>query len=246
MKLTPLDIKKQTFRKVMRGVDPEEVRSYLEMLAEDWGGMQDEVRRLREKQREDAVKLEHYTRVEEALQEALRTARESARRAIANAERKAELLVETAEQQADAVKRAAVEERQRILRESKTLATRRDEIAARLRAFLHSELELLTRFDESRRTAPPAAPAPEASAPAVTPTPPSDEPSPEALTAAPASEENQNTDAEALAEVSASPEPSAPEAATPGFRIQPLVTDDAPIASEEQSRQIRALMKELE
>ena len=36
MRVTPLDIRRQKFRKGMRGYDPGEVDAFLEMLAEAW------------------------------------------------------------------------------------------------------------------------------------------------------------------------------------------------------------------
>ena len=36
MKLTPLDVRKQTFRKTMRGFDHEEVHVFLEMVADEY------------------------------------------------------------------------------------------------------------------------------------------------------------------------------------------------------------------
>jgi cell division initiation protein len=36
MKLTPLDIRKQEFRKTLRGFDPIEVQTFLEMVGEEY------------------------------------------------------------------------------------------------------------------------------------------------------------------------------------------------------------------
>ena len=36
MKLTPLDIKKQEFKKVMRGYDPVEVDTFMDMMANEF------------------------------------------------------------------------------------------------------------------------------------------------------------------------------------------------------------------
>ena len=36
MKITPLDIRKQSFKKAFRGIDPEEVQAFLEMIAEEF------------------------------------------------------------------------------------------------------------------------------------------------------------------------------------------------------------------
>jgi cell division initiation protein len=147
MRLSPLDIRKQDFKRVLRGFDVEEVQAFLQMLSNEWEEMQSEARRLETKLKEHETKLKHYERVEEALQEALKTAREASRQAHDTARKKTRILLDEAEAQAEEIRRSAEHERLRIRREAAGLSGRRDEIVARLRAFLMSELELLARFD---------------------------------------------------------------------------------------------------
>ena len=147
MRLTPLDIRKQEFTRAFRGYDAEEVQAFLSMLSNQWEEVIDEGRRRDEKIRELETKLVHYEKVEEALQEALTTARETSRKALENAETKAQLIVERAENRAEDIKREAEHERHQIKRETAKLSGRRSEIVTRLRAFLMSEMELLARFE---------------------------------------------------------------------------------------------------
>jgi DivIVA domain-containing protein len=46
LRLTPLDIKKQEFKRSMRGYDPEEVNAFLEMVAEEFEALHREKNRL--------------------------------------------------------------------------------------------------------------------------------------------------------------------------------------------------------
>lgn len=147
MRLTPLDIRKQEFTKSFRGFDPEEVQAFLQMVANQWGEMQDERRRLEEKLRSFESKIQHYEKVEEALQEALQVARETTHRTIANAEAKAKNIIEEAKIKAEGIQRDAKTDHDRLKREASQLSGRRNEITARLRSFLLSELELLAHFD---------------------------------------------------------------------------------------------------
>ena len=147
MRLTPLDIRKQEFTRAFRGFDAEEVQAFLSMLSNQWEEVIDESRRKEERIRELVSKLEHYEKVEEALQEALHTARETSRKALENAEQKAQLIVERAEHRAEDIKRDAEHERHQIKRETAKLSSRRSEIVTRLRAFLMSEMEMLARFE---------------------------------------------------------------------------------------------------
>jgi len=85
MRLSPLDIKKQEFTRTLRGYDQDEVQAFLDMLAGQWEALLAEQRRTEEKVRELKAKMEHYEKVEEALQETLLTARESSQQALENA-----------------------------------------------------------------------------------------------------------------------------------------------------------------
>jgi cell division initiation protein len=146
MKLTPLDLRKQTFGKAFRGFDPDEVRSFLDLVARQWEEVTEEVRLADERVAAMEHKLKHYERVEVALQEALETARESARRAEASAGQRAKLIVEEAELKALRVVSDAETERQQLRQDAVKLTHRQNEIAARLRSFLMSELEILAQF----------------------------------------------------------------------------------------------------
>lgn len=147
MRLTPLDIRKQEFTRSFRGYEPEEVQAFLQMVSSQWEDLLDEQRHLEDRLRQMEAKLAHYEKVEEALQEALQTARESSRKALENAETRAKLIVQEAEARATEIKKDAEQERHQIKREAAKLSGRRNEIVARLRAFLMSEMELLARFE---------------------------------------------------------------------------------------------------
>lgn len=147
MRLTPLDIRKQEFTRALRGFDAEEVLAFLQMLSGQWEDLLDEARRKDDRIRELESKMSHYEKVEEALQDALQTARETSKNALQNAEEKAKLIVGSAEKRAEDIKREAERDRHQIKREASRLSGRRTEIVTRLRAFLMSELEILARYE---------------------------------------------------------------------------------------------------
>lgn len=147
MKLTPLDIRKQEFPTALRGYDPEEVRAFLQMLADQWTEQGEERRRLEERVREMRNKVAHYERVEEALQEALQSARDSKEQVVQGAKREAEVLVREARSEAEEIRRRAREWQRRLQDESSRIVDRRDQAVARLRALLVTELEILKRFE---------------------------------------------------------------------------------------------------
>lgn len=147
MRPSPLDIRKQEFHTRFRGYDPDEVNATLTVLAQQWDEMEIELRRRDDRLTQLEVKLQHYERVEEALQQAIETARESSRQAMATAEAKAEQIRIEAHETARGIKRDAETERLRLRQETQAIAARRKEIVARLRAFLMSEMEMLAHFE---------------------------------------------------------------------------------------------------
>jgi|GEM_PF-587747 len=147
MKITALDIRKQEFARTFRGYDPDEVDSFLQVIATGWQEMVDDLRRSQEKIEEQQMKLEHYMKVEEALEEALQTARSSARQTIESAEKKATTLLEDAENRIVHLQKEADANRLEIKRETARYAVRQQEIVAKLRAFLVSEMEMLRHFE---------------------------------------------------------------------------------------------------
>lgn len=158
MRLSPLDIKKHEFKRALRGYELEDVQAFLDMMAMQWEEMLSDLRRSEDRVLELQSKMEHYQKVEEALQEALQTARTNSAQTLENANQEAKLILLKAEADADELARAARKEAEELVsgaakkhdsleREVSSLLGRREEVVARLRAFLMSEVELLSRFE---------------------------------------------------------------------------------------------------
>ncbi|MEM1056904.1 MAG: DivIVA domain-containing protein [Bacteroidota bacterium] len=128
------------------GYDIAEVDQNLSDLAQRWDDLSEELRMSHEKIAELEDKLKHYEKVELALQEALETARDTARRTEEAADRKAGLIVEEAELRAQRIIQEAEQERFGLRQDLSHLTNRQNEVAAKLRSFLMSELEMLAQF----------------------------------------------------------------------------------------------------
>ena len=115
-------------------------------MADQLDEAQESVDRAQERVREMEAKLSHYEKVELALQEALESARETARRSEATAEEKAKLMIQEAELRAEKILHDAERERHGLRQDLVRLNARQAEVAARLRGFLLSELEVLAQF----------------------------------------------------------------------------------------------------
>ena len=136
MKLTPLEIKKQTFELGFRGYDTAEVDAYLTMLSNEWEHMLNRVEELEERIHELTEKLKHYEKVEQALHETLHTAKESASAKKGEAEKEAALLLKQAEHEADKLLMDAKSERIAIREQVQRWVEKREEILVELGSIL--------------------------------------------------------------------------------------------------------------
>ncbi|MEM8601029.1 MAG: DivIVA domain-containing protein [Bacteroidota bacterium] len=144
--LDPLQIRNQEFTSAFRGISEEEVRNFLREVSRQWDDLLNENRRLQARVQELDGKIAHYVRIEEALQEAVQSARENARRTQETAEQRAKLITEEAEMRAQQLVQDAEHERYLAKQDLTKLNNRISEVTARLRAFHMSELEILASF----------------------------------------------------------------------------------------------------
>lgn len=99
--LTPLEIQKQTFSRAFKGYNPDEVRAYLHLVAEEIERLVRENDRLSREtmaQRED---LQDHSNRERILKDTLLSAQKVAEDLTGNARKEAELIVKDAEMLAE-------------------------------------------------------------------------------------------------------------------------------------------------
>lgn len=143
MDLTPLDVrkKKSDFRKQMRGYDPSEVDTFLDLVAERFEVLVKENLTLQERTNRLQEQVTALSGREQAVNEALVTAQELRTEIRGSAEREAELLRKEAEAEGRRVLEDSdrrVEERKAILSE---LERRRSRFLAGFRQLLERELD---------------------------------------------------------------------------------------------------------
>jgi cell division initiation protein len=143
MKLTPLDVRKQEFRKALRGYDPVEVDTFMEMVASEFEEVLRSQKEFRDKVVELEVQLRDYRQIEKTLQQTLLQAQEATGRTYESARREAELIVREAEQKAAKIVEQANSDLVRMNNEIMQLYTRKESLIGRLRVLLSSELELI-------------------------------------------------------------------------------------------------------
>ncbi len=101
MKITPLEIRKKTFEKQMRGFDKEEVNAFLLSLSHEWENALDQIKNLEtqlKKSETDVVKLRE---VEASLYKTLKTAEDTGANMIEQAKRAADLHLKETQMNAD-------------------------------------------------------------------------------------------------------------------------------------------------
>jgi len=147
MKLTPLDIKKQEFKKVMRGYDPVEVDTFMDMMANEFEEVLKQQKEMRDRSIELDTQLKDYKQIEKTLQQTLLQAQEVTGRTYESARKEAEIIVKDAEGRAAKIVEQANGELVRLNRELSELRIRRESLIGRMRVLLSAELDLLKTLD---------------------------------------------------------------------------------------------------
>jgi cell division initiation protein len=143
MKLTPLDIRKQEFKRVMRGYDPVEVDTFMDMMANEFEELLRSSKEMRDRAIELEVQLRDYRQIEKTLQQTLLQAQETTGKTYESARKEAELITRQAEQTASKIVERAHSDLARIKAEIFDVNTRRESLVAQLRVILSAELDLL-------------------------------------------------------------------------------------------------------
>ncbi len=165
MRLTPLDIRGQEFRRVMRGLDPEEVEQFLSTIATEFESLLSEVQELRQRNVELDGHILEYKSMEKALRDTLLTAEKLMGEAKESAQREAGLIIREAELGAQRAKARLTQDLSELRHEVEEIRRIKDAYLSRVRWLLRSNLETLDghaqEFEEIDASLRPAVPAPD-------------------------------------------------------------------------------------
>jgi cell division initiation protein len=148
MRVTPLDIRKQEFRKGMRGLDSDEVYAFLNTVADEYEAVLSDNKNLREKLVELESRLNEYRSIETNLRNTLVTAEKLTQEAKENAKREAALLIREAEMEAEKAAEAIRAHTTQLRREILELKKNKDNYVTRLKTLLDSHRKMLEGFQE--------------------------------------------------------------------------------------------------
>ena len=148
MRITPLDIRKQEFRKTMRGLDTDEVYAFLGTVADEYEAVLSDNKRLREHIVQLEERLKEFKSMETNLRNTLMTAEKITVEAKENARREADLIVRGAEVEASQSSEAIRAHTQQLRREIFELKKHKDNYIIRLKTLLDSHRNVIDGFEE--------------------------------------------------------------------------------------------------
>jgi cell division initiation protein len=151
MNITPLDITQKSFRKVLRGFDPEEVEGFLALVAVEFEALVKEAMSLRDEVKRKAEEIAEFRSRERALQETLVTAQKASEEIRESARKEAEITLSDAELQAEKIVQGAHARFLRIVDDINELKRQKVQFEAGVRSLVESHVKLLEAFREPTR-----------------------------------------------------------------------------------------------
>jgi len=148
MAITPLEIRKQEFRKCLRGYDPHEVRSFLEMVSTEIENLLRENANLTEKVKDMDAKIEDYRRMEKILQDTMTTTQKATEELREGARRESETIIANSRVEAQKLIKEAQAELAKLKEETKMIEHQKLLLVSEFRGLLESYLRLLERLEK--------------------------------------------------------------------------------------------------
>lgn len=143
MEFSPLEITQREFGRTFRGLDPEEVQTFLEQIAEEMTRLlQENTDRAAQIQRLEG-QLRVYQEREDSLRNTLVTAQKMTEEIKSNAKREADLLVRETELKAERILEDGHRKLGQVQADIAEFKRQRDLFASKLRGLLKTHLELL-------------------------------------------------------------------------------------------------------
>lgn len=143
MRITPLDVRKQEFGKSMRGFDCDEVRAFLNTLADEYEAVLVDNKQIRERTFDLEDKLGEYQRMEKNLRDTLMTAERLTQETKETAAREGELIIRDAEMKARGVLEECRLRTEELRREITSLRKEKETFLARFRSLAEAQIQFI-------------------------------------------------------------------------------------------------------
>ncbi len=158
MKLSAIDIKKQEFKKSMRGYDVSEVEAYLDTVGNTVEGLYREIEMLKEQvQKAEEEKTEMnseiavYRENEKTFQKAIVKSQDMAEDILDNAKKRAELIIKEAEILSSKTKVQAQEEFLNLKQELDELKQKNEAVIDDIKNYLAEKLNSIEEYQRNRK-----------------------------------------------------------------------------------------------
>ena len=146
MNLTPLDIRKQAFKKKIFGIDPIEVNAFLEMIANELESQLSSLNKLKSSGETKEKQLAEYQKMDKDLRNTLIMVNQLKEKGREEAEKEAKLIITQAEIEAEKLIAEYQNEKQKLVRNIELLKSDQENLQMKLKSmaesmnkFLHME-----------------------------------------------------------------------------------------------------------
>ncbi|MCK4523486.1 DivIVA domain-containing protein [candidate division WOR-3 bacterium] len=143
MEVTPLDIRKQEFKKSFSGYDKREVENFLEMVAMQLEGLIRENMSYKEQLNDVERKIDDYRRMERTLQDTLTSAQKTTDELRKNAEREGSIILKNSSLESQSIIQQAKIEESQLRSEIKTLITMKNNFIAKFKGMIEAYSKML-------------------------------------------------------------------------------------------------------
>ena len=146
MNISPLDIRKHEFKKVIRGFDPDEVTTFLDMISIEYENLVRENALFNEKVVNLDSQLKKYRDIESSLQETLLSAQRAREDTIKNTQKQAEVIVREAEVKAASIIEDGRNSLSRLKNSYTELKVHKDTYLTKIKALTKAQLEIFDQY----------------------------------------------------------------------------------------------------
>lgn len=153
MNLSPLDIRKHEFKRKMRGYDPDEVASFLDIVSIEYENLVHQSSMMSEKLAMMESQLKKYRNMESTLQETLLSAERSREETLKIAKKQAEIVIREAEVKAAAILEEGQSSLVKLRNSFNELKMHKDTYLAKLKALVTAQAELFKQYSFSEERA---------------------------------------------------------------------------------------------
>jgi len=158
MRLSAIDIKKQEFKKSMRGYDVSEVEAYLDLVANEVENMyreheslKEQILKLEEEKKDLGEEVDVYKENEKTFQKAIVKSQDMAEDVVENARKRADLIIKEAEIMSSKIKVTTQEDFVNLKQELEELRQKNEVIIDDIKNFLIDKLNSIEEYSRNRK-----------------------------------------------------------------------------------------------